>query len=138
MTKHLLRPKCVWTVAAWALVMGAWPGGAAAMPSRSVPALQQGSLEREAQVEAILNVLSKPAAQIHLRAAGLNPAELRARLSALDDAQLACLSRQANRVKAAGQLEILIVLLVIAIIAVVVISLMGKEVKVKDKKKGAL
>lgn len=130
----LLDRRLAGAMAAWALVLGACPTGAWAFPSASSPVFQ-GTGEREAMVESILSVLSRPQAQIHLRMAGIRPSELKDQLLQLDDAQLADVAARAETIKAGGDaLGIVIVLLVIAILFVILIYLLDKDVEIVDDK----
>ena len=105
------------------------------MPSESVSVMVLDSSGRDSQIEKIMNTFSHPKAQLHLRMAGVNRAQLRESLSKLDNAQLAMVARRADTVKTAGQLEILIVLLVIAILVVIFLYAAGKDIEIKDKNK---
>ena len=134
MTRWLLSRKLVGVVAAWALWISVSPGRAFALPSESVSAFQAGSC-REAQIEKIMSVLSRPEAQVHLRTAGIDPTGLRGQLAKLDDAQLATVAEKADAVKAGGFLGLIIALLVIAILVVILIYLLNKDIEIKDKDK---
>ncbi|MBI3317536.1 MAG: PA2779 family protein, partial [Candidatus Omnitrophica bacterium] len=104
-----------------------------AMPTESVSVLQTASA-REAQIEKIMEVLSHPRAQLHLRMAGISRTELQEGLWKLDDAQLAMVAQKADAVKAGGQLlGLVIALLVIAILIVVLMMLLRKDIRIKDK-----
>lgn len=131
--KWLLDPKLAFCMAMWAGVLGIRPGQALAIPSG--PAVSfQADAERAAQIEAIMSVLSRPEAQIHLRAHGLNPGEVREKLARLDDSQLAAVAEKAEFVRSAGILGVIIALLVIAILVVILIFLMDdKEIDVNVK-----
>ncbi|MBI3333248.1 MAG: PA2779 family protein [Candidatus Omnitrophica bacterium] len=133
-TQRLLNPRLAALMAGWALLMGVSPGRAFAMPTGSLVALQTAS-DRDARIEKIMGILSRPAAQIHLRAAGISQAQLREGLSKLDDDQLAAVARRAEVVKAGGELGIIIALLVVAILVIIVIQLLDKDIEIKDKKK---
>lgn len=131
--RRLLHPKLVAVVAGWALWIGMSPERVLAMPSESSTITQTVSASRQAQIDRIVTVLSRPQAQVHLRAAGIRLADLKTRLSELDDAQLARVAQRADRVKAAGQWGIVIGLLVVVILIIVIVMLLDdKEIKVVD------
>lgn len=134
MMGRVLHPMIVRGVTAWALVLGLPPSGAQAMPTPPLE-LVQPVAHREAQIDQIMQALARPAAKIHLRAMGIRESDLRTRLARLDDAQLASVAEQAEAVKAAGVLGLVIALLVIAILIVVLIALMDKKVEIKDNEK---
>lgn len=130
MTQALRHPMLVTLVAAWAAWMSASPGRALALPSESVSAWRP-AIDREAQIDTIMSVMSRPDAQVHLRMAGMTPATLRDRLATLDDAQLAQVAERADVVKAGGILGVIIALLVIAILVLVILWMVDKDVDVE-------
>ncbi len=124
-TQRLLNPKIVSVMAVWAVLIGLFSSRAAAMPTDSL-AVSAAASTREAQIEKIVSVLSRPEAQIHLRAAGIRQPELRVRLSKLNDSQLTILAQRADTLKAAGELGLLIFALVVAILIVIFVMLLKK------------
>ncbi len=131
--EKLLDPKLAFCLAMWAGVLGVRPGQAMAIPSESATSFQSDSV-RAAQIESIMSVLSRPEAQIHLRAHGVDPRNLRERLARLDDSQLAAVSEKAEMVRSAGILGLVIGLLVVLILIVVLILLMDdKDIDVDVK-----
>ena len=130
---RLLAPKLVLTMAAWAFLFGMSPSGALAMPTESAAVAGPASV-RTAQIDAIVNTLSRPQAQLHLRLAGISPTQLREHLSRLDDVQLAMVAHKTEMVKAGGELGLIIALLVVTILVIVLIKLLNKDVEIKDKK----
>ncbi len=126
MTQRLLNPRFALILAVWAVLMGVFSGRASAMPRGSLGLSPAVSSTRTAQIERIMTVLSKPEAQVHLRAMGIRLPELRSRLSKLDDAQLARMAQKADTVKAGGQLGLLIAALVIAILIVIFIAIVKR------------
>ncbi len=134
MRRILLNHKLVWTLALWTSLISLPPSGAWAMPSESLSLVQSVSV-RDAQVAQIMQALSTPTAQVHLRLAGLNTADVRSGLLRLDDAQLAQVSEKAEAVKAGGDaLGLIVVLLVIALLVVLILKLSDKKIEVKDTK----
>ena len=134
--QRFVDPKFAFCLAIWAGVLGVRPGRAMAMPSESARSFQSDSM-REAQIETIMSVLSRPEAQIHLRAHGVDPAKLRTKLARLDDSQLTSVAEKAEAVRSAGFLGLLIGLLVVLILVVVLILLLDDkdiDVDVKDKR----
>ena len=134
--QRLVDPKLAFCLAVWAGVLGVSPGRAMAFPSESASSFQADSV-RAAQIESIMSVLSRPEAQIQLRAHGVNPAELRERLARLDDSQLSAVAQKAEMVKSAGILGLVIGLLVVLILIVVLILLLDHksiDVDVKEKR----
>lgn len=129
---RLLHPWIVRGITLWALGLGIPPSGAQAMPTRTLDVVQPINV-REAQIQQVMSAMAQPAAQLHLRAMGISPAELRTGLERLDDAQLASVANQAESVKAGGLLGLIIGLLIVAILVVVLLALMDKEVEVTDK-----
>ena len=113
-------------------VGGIRPQSAFALPSESVTTFQPAS-ERQAQMEKVLAILSRPDARIQMRLAGIPQKELRGRLERMDDSQLQWASERADQIKAAGILGVIIALLVIAILVVILIWLVDKDVDVHVK-----
>ena len=133
MTKLLLDRKIVFVVTMWAFLIGIPPSGAYAMPSESIAAFTVPSV-REAQMDHILSVLSRPEARAHLMMMGITEKELKEKLLRLDDQQLALVSDKADQVNAGGSaLGLVIVLLVIAVLIILIVKLSDKTVVVKDK-----
>lgn len=132
MWKRLLRPSLVVSVTVTMLLTSVAPTATFALPSESIASV---SPQREAAITAILQALARPQAQMRLRLAGIRPAELQARLSQLDDRQLALVAERADLVNAAGDsgLGIVIGLLIITILVVVLVKLMDKEIEIKDR-----
>lgn len=87
--------------------LSALPPDVQALPTGSL-SVERASAAREAQVEHVLSVLSQPAAQWHLRVAGVTTADVRQALAGLDDAQLASVAQQADRVRVAGDAVLVI------------------------------
>lgn len=114
----------------WA--QGVRPRNAFALPSESVTTFQPAS-ERQAQMEKVLSILSRPDARIQMRLAGIPQEELRGRLERMDDSQLKWASERAGQIKAAGILGVIIALLVIAILVVILVWLVDKDVDVHVK-----
>lgn len=137
MAKALLNRTLATCMAVWALWMAISPGRTWASPSESLPTVLASNPEaqREAQIEKIMGVLSRPEAQVQLRAAGIWPDHLREKLSKLDDTQLAMVADKADTVQAGGVLGLIIALLVIAILIVILIYLLNKDVEIKDEDK---
>lgn len=132
---HGLRHRwLVSLIAAWALWISVSPGRAWALPSDSVSSFAPASV-RAQQIETVLEVLSRPEAQVHLRVAGMTPETLKTQLARLDDAQLAQAAAQAKTVKAGGILGVIIALLIIAILVVVLLWMVDKDVDVTVKDK---
>lgn len=133
--QRLLDPKLALCMAVWVGAVGIRPGQALAIPSGPAASFQADA-DRAAQIEAIMEVLSRPEAQIHLRANGLDPAEVREKLARLDDSQLAAVAEKAELVRSAGFLGLIIALLVITVLVVILILLLDhKEIKVDVKEK---
>ena len=135
MRKRLLNCKCVSVLVLWMAILSMAPSNAFAFPSQSLSVLEPASL-RDAQINQIMSVLSRPEAQLHLRMMGMNQTQVKDALAKLDDAQLAQVADKANAVKAVGDgLGIVIVILVIVLLFVVIVKLMDKRIEIKDQKK---
>lgn len=135
MRKFLLNRGFVGALAVWAAVISFNPSVGSAMPSESLSTVQAVSV-RQAQVEEIMQVLSMPQAQLHLRMMGLREADVREGLSKLDDAELAQVASRSETVKAGGDgLGIVIAVLVIVLLVIVILSLTDKKIEVKDDTK---
>ncbi len=128
MRKFLLNHKLVTILALWTIFISIPPSNAFAMPSASVTAFDVVSL-RQAQMSKIMSELSRPEARAHLMLMGISQNELKAKLTQLDDAQLASVAKKADAVKVAGDagLGIIITLLVIAILAIIFIRLSNHQ-----------
>jgi hypothetical protein len=128
MRKFLLNHKLVTTLALWTILISIPPSNAFAMPSASVTAFDIVSL-RQAQMNKIMSELSRPEARTHLMLMGISQNELKAKLTQLDDAQLASVAKKADAVKVAGDagLGIIITLLVIAILAIIFVRLANNK-----------
>lgn len=113
-------------------VDGIRPPAAFALPSESVTTFQPAA-ERQAQMERVLSILSRPEARIQMRMAGIPEKELRGRIERMDDSQLTWAAARADQIKAAGILGVIIALLVIAILIVILIWLVDKDVDVHVK-----
>ena len=132
--KYLLNRKFVFTLALWMAFLSVPPSNAFAMPSDSVAGFNAAAA-RQAEIEKIMAVLSRPEARAHLVLMGVKPNELRDRLGRLDDEQLASVASRAEEVKVGGDaLGVVVALLVIAILVVLLIKLSDKTIEVKDKK----
>ncbi len=113
-------------------VNGIRPPAAFALPSESVTTFQPAA-ERQAQMEKVLSILSRPEARIQMKLAGIPEKELRGRLERMDDSHLTWAAARADQIQAAGVLGIIIALLVIAILIVILIWLVDKDVDVHVK-----
>ena len=113
-------------------VNGIRPPAAFALPSESVTTFQPAA-ERQAQMEKVLSILSRPEARIQMKLAGIPEKELRGRLEKMDDSHLTWAAARADQIQAAGVLGIIIALLVIAILIVILIWLVDKDVDVHVK-----
>ena len=135
MRKYLLDRKFVWVMALWMALLSVPPSNAFAFPSESL-SVSDTAGARQAQIDKVMSVLSRPEAQLHLRLMRINDQQVRAALTKLDDAQLAQVARKADTVKAAGDgtLGVLIALLVIVLLVVLIINLSNKKVEIKDAK----
>ena len=137
MRRRLLNPKFVIVMAVWMTALSFPPSGAWAMPSGSVSALSfvQISQVRQAQIDSILAVLSRPEARAHLALMRIDEARLKDDLSKLSDQDLKAVAQKAEAVKAGGDaLGLVIVLVVIALLVILIIKLAVKTVVVKDKR----
>src|SRR3989344_1109504 len=101
MRKYMLNRTFVSMMALWAILIGFSPTNAFAFPTDSLSAIGSSSA-KEAQIAQIMDVLSKPGAQLHLRFAGISDQEIRSALWKLDDMQLSQLAGRAETVKAGG------------------------------------
>ena len=117
MRKILLNRKFVTVLVLWMSLISIPPSNAFAMPSDSIAAFTIPSV-REAQIENILMVLSRPEAKAQLMLMGINQETLKEKLNQLDDRELNTVSQKVDSVKAGGVLGLIIVLLVIAILVV--------------------
>ena len=134
MRKYLLDRKFVWVMALWMALLSVPPSNAFAFPSESL-SVSDTAGARQAQIDKVMSVLSRPEAQLHLRLMRINDQQVRAALTKLDDAQLAQVARKADTVKAGGDiLGLVIVLLVIAILVILIMKLSDKTVVVKEKR----
>ena len=113
-------------------VNGIRPPAAFALPSESVTTFQPAA-ERQAQMEKVLSILSRPEARIQMKLAGIPEKELRGRLERMDDSHLTWAAARADQIQAAGVLGLIIALLVIAILIVILIWLVDKDVDVHVK-----
>ncbi len=113
-------------------VSGIRPQTAFALPSESVTTFQAAP-ERQAQMEKVLSMLSRPDAKLQMRLAGIPEKDLRRRIEQMDDSQLQWAAERSDQVKAAGFLGVIIALLVIAILVVILIWLVDKDVDVHIK-----
>jgi len=113
-------------------VNGIRPPAAFALPSESVTTFQPAA-ERQAQMEKVLSILSRPEARIQMKLAGIPEKELRGRLEKMDDSHLTWAAARADQIQAAGVLGLIIALLVIAILIVILIWLVDKDVDVHVK-----
>lgn len=130
MRKFLLNRPFVLAMAFLALFVSLPPSKALAMPSASVSTFNVAA--RQAQIDQIMSVLSRPEARAHLVLMGIRQEDLKARLSQLDDRQLAMVADKADAVKAGGDaLGIVVVVLVIAILVVLLMKLSDKTIEVK-------
>lgn len=136
MRKYLLNYKLVWMMALWMALVSIPPSNAFAFPSESLSTVQSVSL-REAQIDKVMSVLSRPEARLHMRLMRINENQVRDSLVKLDDAELAQVAQRADSVKAAGDfgLGLLITLLVIVLLVVLIVDLSNKKIEIKDAKK---
>ena len=120
MRKLLLNRSFILTLALWTMLISVPPSNAFAMPSASVSSFDTASL-RQAQMTHIMTQLSRPEARAHLMLMGISQNELKEKLSQLDDAQLAGVSKRADAIKVAGDggLGLIITLLVIGILVII-------------------
>jgi hypothetical protein len=103
------------------------------MPTESRAIVSTASA-REAHIDQIMQVLTRPDSQMHLRVLGITPHEVRAQLASLDDAQLTAVAERAESVHGAGDAIVVIgislgTILIVALIAFIV------YVIAKDSKK---
>ena len=135
MRKQLLNKRFVWMMALWAAIISVPPSNAFAFPSGSLSVSSAPGV-RDAQINKVMSILSRPDAQLHLRLMRIDEKEVRSALAKLDDAQLAQVARKADTVKAAGDgaLGVIIALLVITLLVVLIINLSNKRVVIKDAK----
>ena len=132
MRVYLLDRKFVFTMALWAVFLGIVPSNGFAFPSESLAVVAPASV-REAQIHRILEVLSRPEAQVHLRLMGVHSSQIEKSLSKLDDSQLQRIAQKADAVKVGGDgLGIVIALLVIVLLVVLIVNLTDKKIVVKD------
>lgn len=136
MRKFILDPKLVWTMTLWAALISVRPSAAFAFPTESLQTVQPVSL-REAQIDKIMSLLSRPEARLHLGLMRINESQVRDSLTKLDDAELAQVSQRADAVKAAGDgaLGIVIAVLVIVLLIVLIMNLSNKKIEIKDDHK---
>lgn len=127
MMRFLNRGLAVVLAVCFTWVGGIMPKPALALPSESVATFQPAAV-REAQMQKVLGVLSRPDARIQLRLAGISQDELQTRVARMDDSQLEWASQRADQVQAAGVLGIVIAVLVIAILVVILIWLVDRDV----------
>ena len=83
---------------AFALLSVQWPAQAAMVGTGEVIAQQQGALDRGQLLEA----LAREDVRAQLQALGVNPAEARARIAALSDAELQSLAGKLHELPAGG------------------------------------
>ncbi len=134
MRKYLLNCKLVWAVALWTAFVSIPPSSVHAFPSESLAILQPVSL-REAQIDKVMSVLSRPEARLHMRLMRIDESQVRDSLAKLDDAELAQVAERADSVKAAGgALGIVIALLVIVLLVVLIMNISDKKIEIKDDK----
>ena len=128
MRKFILNPKLVWSVSLWAILISISPSNVFSMPSVSVSALDSVSF-RESQINNIMSELYRPETRAHMMMMGISQKELKAKLTQLDDEQLASVAKKADAVKVAGDagLGILITLLVIGILAIIFVRLANNK-----------
>ena len=135
MVKRVLNRNFVSMLALWMTIISAVPSNAFAFPSQSLSALQPASL-RDVQISRIMDVLSRPEAQVRLHMMGIDPKKAKNAVSGLDDAQLAQLAGRAEAVQAGGDgLGLVIGILVVVLLVVLIINLMNKKIEIKDQKK---
>ena len=135
MRKRLLSKQFVLMVALWTAIISVPPSNVFAFPSESLSMISADGV-RDAQINKVMSVLSRPEAQLHLRLMRINDQQVRVALTKLDDAQLTQVAQKADSVKAAGDgaLGIVIALLVIALLVVLIVNLSNKRVEIKDAK----
>lgn len=132
--KRFAAPALAFALAAcFTWVEGIRPPVAFALPSESVTTFQP-TAQRQAQIEKVLGILSRPDARIQMRLAGIPEKELRGRVERMDDSQLTWAAARADQIKAAGILGVIIALLVIAILVVILVWLLDRRVDVRIKK----
>jgi hypothetical protein len=128
MRKHLLNPKLVWTMALLMTVLSV-PPQAMAFPSQS---LAQTASVRDAQIERVMSVLSRPQAQTHLQLMRIDQSQLRESLTKLDDSELAQVTQRAESIKAAGDgLGIIVTVLLIVLLVVLIMKINDRRIVVK-------
>src|SRR3989338_2132423 len=122
-----LNKKIIGLVTLFTFAMAIVPIRAMALPSGSLSTLSQA--ERQAQIDKIMEALSRPEAKPHLYMIGMELEELETKLAQLDDLQLMTVAQKADQVKAAGDATGLIIsILVIAILVVILLLLLKKDI----------
>ena len=131
MRKTMLNVKFVSVLALWMCLLSIPPTNAFAMPSESIAAVSLPSV-RQAQIDNIMFVLSRPDVRAHLVLAGIDQKALEAKLSQLNDKDLASVAQKTQTIKAGGDaLGLIVVLLVIAILVVLLMKLSNRTVSVR-------
>ena len=133
MRKYLLNNRFVWMMTLWAALICIPPSNAFAFPSQSLSTVQPALL-RQAQIDSVMDALSRPEAQLHMRLMHLDENQVRESLTKLDDTELAQVAQRADSVKAAGDagLGLIIALLVIVLLVVLIVNLSNKKIVVRD------
>ncbi len=136
MRKYLLNYKLVWMMALWTTFISIPPSNAFAFPSGSLSTVGPVSL-REAQIDKVMSVLSRPEAQLHMRLMQIDESQVRDSLTKLDNAELAQVAQRADTVKAGGDgvIGLVIALLVIVLLVMLIVNLSNKKIEIKDEKK---
>ena len=135
MRKFLLNREFIFALVFWSFVISMPASDAFAFPSESLSAGYSASA-RDAQIDKIMNVLSRPEAQLHLRLMRINENQVKDALIKLDDSQLTQVAQKADIVKAGGDgaLGLVIAVLVIVLLIVLIVNLSNKKIEVKDAK----
>ena len=103
---------------AFALLSVQWPAQAAMVGTDAVLVQQQGTLDRGQLLEA----LAREDVRVQLQALGVNPAEARARIAALSDAELQSLAGKLHELPAGGDVLGLAVFLFLVLLVTVILG----------------
>ncbi|HDI59363.1 MAG TPA: hypothetical protein ENF48_03235 [Desulfobacteraceae bacterium] len=112
---------CLWTAPAAASLMGSSPSNGS--PSDSV---------RMIEVEKIQKALEQRIVTDKLVACGMNPAEVKSKLSQMSDDQIHMLAQASDNVLAGGDgIGVVIGVLVIILLVIVIMKLLDKEIIIR-------
>lgn len=131
MFKPLLNRPVIVAVAASLLLASIAAPPVYALPTESAAPVSTASV-RQAQIDHIMQVLERPAAQWHLRAMGLSPEQVKTRLADLDDAQLNQIADKADAVRGAGDPVLIIgislgTVVLVALLVLLIVVLIDHE-----------